>query len=158
GGTLILVSVRRTIRQGDNAEPWLRNERLAWTLIGLGCIGWAFGECFWRYYQAAGETTFPSLADIGYTSLPPLVFAGLILQPSRTEDEKRKFVLLDSLIVVGSLLSIAWFLLLGSLAQTPSQTLLAKVVGLYYPTADTALVSCTVFLLLRGSADSSARR
>jgi len=38
---------------------------------------------------------------------------------------------------------------------------LAKVLGLYYPTADVALVSCIAFLLLRGSGDgyqASARR
>ncbi len=72
--------------------------------------------------------------------------------------QRRGFFLLDSLIAMGTLLSIAWFLLLGSLAQTPAESVLAKVLGLYYPTMDTALVSCTVFLLLRGLGDASARR
>src|SRR5438874_865379 len=43
---------------------------------------WGIGDCIWHYYQALGQSPFPSLADIGYSSLPPLIFLGLLLQPS----------------------------------------------------------------------------
>jgi len=152
GGTLGLVSVRIPLRQEENAEPWLKREQLAWTLIGSGCIIWGFGECFWRYYVAQGQSPFPSLADYGYSCFPPLVFTGLILQPFTKGANKRMFLLLDSLIAMGTLLSIGWFFLLGPLAQTPAESLLSKFLGLYYPTSDIALLSCIVFLLLRGSA------
>jgi hypothetical protein len=60
-------------------------------------------------------------------------------------------LLLDSLISTGALLSIAWFLLLGSLlTQTSVETTFAKVLGLYYPISDIALLSCIIFLFLRG--------
>ncbi len=161
GGIMTLVYVNRPIRQEEDVEPWLERERLAWVLIGCGCIAWGIGESFWRYYESLGQNPFPSLADLGYSSFPPLVFAGLILQPSSRSGQRHAFLLLDSLVAMGALLSIAWFLLLGSLAQTPAESVLAKVLGLYYPTADVALVSCIVFLLLRGSGDNyqaSARR
>ena len=161
GGTLALVCVNLPLRQKEDVEPWLRHERLAWILIGCGCVAWGIGESFWRYYEALGQNPFPSLADFGYASLPPLIFLGLILLPSSRSNQRRWFFLLDSLIAMGALLSIAWFLLLGSLAQTPAESVLAKVLGLYYPTADVALVSCMAFLLLRGSGDgyqASARR
>ena len=161
GGALILTCVNLPPRHTEDGEPWLTQERLAWVLIGCGCVAWAIGESFWRYYRALGQNPFPSLADLGYASFPPLVLAGLILQPSIKNEQRREFVLLDSLIATGALLSIAWFLLLGSLAQTPVELLFAKVLGLYYPTMDTMLLSCTVFLLLRESDDassSSARR
>jgi hypothetical protein len=150
GGTLCLVSVGLPFRQQENAEPWLKREQLAWTLLGSGCIAWGIGECFWRYYVAHGESPFPSLADSGYSCFPPLVFAGLMLQPFSSSGNKRIFLLLDSLIAMGALLSIAWFFLLGALAQSPAQSLLGKFLGLYYPTTDVALLSCIVFLLLRG--------
>ena len=150
GGTLALVSANTPMRRKENVEPWFRRERLAWTLIGCGCIAWGIGECFWRYYLSQGQSPFPSLADLGYTSLPPLFFWGLIMLPSSKSDNKRVFLLLDSLIAMGALLSIAWFLLLGSLAQTPGESGLAKFLGLYYPTTDIALLSCIIFLLLRG--------
>ena len=151
GGFMVLVSVRMPIRPEENVEPWLKREQLVWTIIGCGFIPWFIGESFWRYYQAIGESPFPSLADIGYSSFAPLIFVGLILQPFPRGSQKRIFLILDSLITTGALLSIAWFLLLGSLAQNPAQSLFAKFLGLYYPIADIALLSCIIFLLLRGS-------
>ena len=150
GGTLVLVCVNLPLRQEEDVEPWLGRERFAWILIGCACVAWAIGESFWRYYESLGQNPFPSLADVGYASFPPLVFWGLILLPFSRIGHRRVFFLLDSLIATGALLSIAWFLLLGSLTQTPTESQFAKVLGLYYPTMDTALVSCTVFLLLRG--------
>jgi hypothetical protein len=122
---------------------------------------WGLGESFWRYYISIGESPFPSLADVGYFSFPLLVFTGLILQPPSGSGRKRLLLLLDSLIAMGSILAIAWYLLLGSLAQAPGEANLAKFLGLYYPISDTALLSCVLFLLLRGQGrayQATARR
>jgi hypothetical protein len=151
GATLTLFSVNFRFSQEKNAEPWIGHEKLAWNLMGLGIVGWVIGESFWRYYVLQGEPPFPSLADCGYVTFAPLVFIGLTLQPFSKSGRKRVFLVLDSLIAMGALLSIAWFLLLGPLAQTPSDTLLAKFLGLYYPFSDVVLISCTLFLLLRGT-------
>src|SRR5438128_1522121 len=69
GGFLAIVSVNYPLRRGENMEPWLGRERLAWTLIGAGCVMWGIGECFWRYFLVQGMNPFPSQADIGYSSL-----------------------------------------------------------------------------------------
>jgi hypothetical protein len=150
GGFLALISVLLPSWKKDATEPWLKNERLAWVLIGCGVIMWGFGESFWRYYMSIGQSPFPSMADIGYFSFPLLVFAGLLLQPPSGAGRKRFLLLMDSLISMGSILAIAWYLLLGSLAQTPGEANIAKFLGLYYPISDTALLSCVMFLLLRG--------
>jgi hypothetical protein len=150
GGILVLVCINIPESLGEEVEPWLKRERMAWNLIGLGCLGWAIGECFWRYYLSQGESPFPSLADLGYSSFPPLCFAGLILQPFSRSNRRQIFLALDSLVAMGALLSIAWFLLLGSLANAANETFLAKFLGLYYPVADIALLSCIIFILLGG--------
>lgn len=150
GGFLALISVLLPSWKKDATEPWLKNERLAWVLIGCGVIMWGFGESFWRYYMSIGQSPFPSMADIGYFSFPLLVFAGLLLQPPSGAGRKRFLLLMDSLISMGSILAIAWYLLLGSLAQAPGEANIAKFLGLYYPISDTALLSCVMFLLLRG--------
>src|SRR5450759_4532095 len=150
GGALTLGSVLYPRSRREKAEPWIKFEQVAWLLIGLGVVMWGFGESFWRYYISMGQTPFPSSADIGYSSFPLLVFAGLLLQPSPGSGSRRLLLLLDSLISMGSILVIAWYLLLGSLAQAPGEANLAKFLGLYYPVADTALLSCVLFLLLRG--------
>ncbi len=162
GGSLAIISVNIPIKRHENAEPWLGRERLAWTLIGAGCIAWGVGESFWRWYLAHGNPNpFPSAADFGYSSLPPLIFLGLVLQPSSGAGRKRVMVLLDSLISMGAILASAWFLLLGTLAQAGVLQSLGNFLGIWYPTSDVALLSCVVFLLMRGQGrvyQATARR
>lgn len=150
GSAMVLFSVLSSIKRGENAEPWIGREKLGWLLIGVGILFWGLGESNWRYYVEIGQQPFPSTADIGYSLFPLFIFVGLLLQPPSESGSKRFLVLMDSLISMGSILAIAWYLLLGSLAQAPGEANLAKFLGLYYPIADTALLSCVVFLLLRG--------
>jgi two-component system, cell cycle response regulator len=57
-----------------------RRERLAWLLIGLGVLAWAFGELYFTVVLWSDSSPpVPSPADAGYLSLPPLIFVGLIL-------------------------------------------------------------------------------
>src|SRR5713101_1591986 len=121
GATLVLSSELLPMRKREHTEPWIGYEQVGWMLVGLGIAMWGFGETFWRYYVAIGQTTFQSTADIGYATFPMLVFAGLLLQPSSETGGKRFLLLMDSLIAMGSILAIAWYLLLGSLAQMPGE-------------------------------------
>ena len=150
GGSLTLFSAAIPMSKREGTEPWTGFERLSWLLIGLGVIMWGIGETFWRYYISIGQTPFPSLADIGYFSFPLLAFTAVLLLPSPNVKSKRFILLMDSFISMGSIFAIAWYLLLGSLAQAPGEANLAKFLGIYYPVSDTALLSCVVFLLLRG--------
>jgi hypothetical protein len=150
GGSLTLFSAAIPMSKREGTEPWTGFERLSWLLIGVGVIMWGIGETFWRYYISIGQTPFPSLADIGYFSFPLLAFTALLLLPSPNVKSKRYILLMDSFISMGSIFAIAWYLLLGSLAQAPGEANLAKFLGIYYPVSDTALLSCVVFLLLRG--------
>lgn len=161
GGSLTLFSVLSYTRDGKEVEPWLGRERLGWIFIGCGLILWGCGESIWRYYSSIHQSAFPSLADIGYASFPPLVFAGLVLQPSSGNGSRRLLMLLDSLIAMTAMLSIGWYLLLGTLALSSGQNVLAKCLGLYYPTADIALLSCVILLFFRGQGSlyqATARR
>ena len=162
GGVIALVSVNVPVREGDAIEPMLGRERLAWTLVGCGLISWGIGESFWRYYILTNQSPFPSYADFGYSGLPPLLLVGMLLQPSSSSGRGRMLILLDSLISMGALLAIGWYLLLGDLAlHSTVENPLAKFLGLYYPTTDVALLSCVAILLLRGQGrlyQATARR
>jgi uncharacterized membrane protein YgdD (TMEM256/DUF423 family) len=70
--------------------------------------------------------------------------------PSSGSENRRALLFLDSLIVMGSMLAIGWYLLLGDLALHSMQKYLGQFLTLYYPTTDVALLSCAVILLLRG--------
>jgi hypothetical protein len=161
GGGFTLFAAFTPGRDGEEVEPWLGNERIAWVLIGCGVIMWGCGECIWRYYSLIGQTTFPSNADVGYASFPPFIFLGLLLFPSSGIGSRRILLLLDSLITMGSMLAIGWYLLLGSLVLASMQNVLAKSLGLYYPTSDIALLSCVILLFFRGQGSlyqATARR
>src|SRR5713226_8852141 len=162
GGAIALISTNIPRGSAENTEPMLGRERLAWTLVGFGLLSWGIGESFWRYYILTNQSPFPSYADFGYASLPPLIFAGMLLQPTSGSARKRLFLLLDSLISMASMLAIGWYLLLGDLAlHSTVENPLAKFLGLYYPTTDVALLSCVVIMLLRGQGrlyQATARR
>ena len=162
GGMIALISINVAYRDRESTEPLISRERLAWTLVGCGLIAWGLGESIWRYYMFTNQNPFPSYADIGYASLPPLIFAGMLLHPTSGSARKRLFLLLDSLISMASMLAIGWYLLLGDLAlHSTVENPLAKFLGLYYPTTDVALLSCVVIMLLRGQGrlyQATARR
>ena len=162
GGIVAVISANVPLRSDAATEPLLGRERLAWTLVGVGLLMWGFGESIWRYYILTNQSPFPSYADIGYTSLPPLVFVGLLILPNSGKKSRRILMLLDSLISMVALLAIGWYLLLGDLAlHSTVEDQLAKFLGLYYPTTDVALLSSVVILLLRGQGrlyQANARR
>ena len=150
GASLTLYSAASPRARKEKTEMWLGNEQLSWLLIGCGILSWGLGESFWQYYTSIKQSPFPSIADAGYSLFPLFIFAGLLLQPPPARRSRRSVLLLDSLISMGSIFAIAWYLLLGTLAQAPGEANLAKFLGLYYPISDTALLSCIIFLLLRG--------
>jgi exonuclease VII small subunit len=161
GGILAFGSACLPRKNYEKTEAWIDLEQLSWILIGFGMLMWGMGDSFWRYYVSIGQSPFPSVADAGYSVFPLFAFIGLLLLPRPGTHTKRLVLLMDSLIAMGSLLALSWYFLLGSLAQAPGEANLGKFLGLYYPTADTALISCIIFLLLRGRGrvyQSTARR
>src|SRR5690349_17188774 len=99
-GLLTLYSVLAPIRAEETVEPWLGYERQAWIFIGCALLAWGGGESIWRYYSFIHQNPFPSLADIGYASLPPLLFTGLLLQPSSGIGSRRLLMMFDSLVAM----------------------------------------------------------
>ena len=75
GGSLTLFAALDPIEPDEKVEPWLQRERQGWIFVGCGLIMWGLGECVWRYYVLTNQSPFPSFADIGYSSLSPLVFS-----------------------------------------------------------------------------------
>jgi two-component system, cell cycle response regulator len=71
GAGAALCLLRATLR---------RDERWAWLLLGLGVSAWVAGEFYFTaVLWSDASPPVPSPADVGYLSLPPLVFAGLVM-------------------------------------------------------------------------------
>jgi hypothetical protein len=56
----------------------VREDRLAWSMIGAGCLAWAGGDIYWwRVLSQVEEIPYPSVADGFYLLFYPLIYIGL---------------------------------------------------------------------------------
>jgi diguanylate cyclase (GGDEF)-like protein len=126
----------------------------AWRLwMGAGMVGWSVGQAFWAYYQVIDGTSLPSpsVADIGYLTMPVMAVPALLslaVQPPRhTAPGERHVALvlvLDGLIVVGSLFAITWATSLGAVVDLEVANGTAFAVAVAYPATDLMLVVIVV--------------
>jgi diguanylate cyclase (GGDEF)-like protein len=153
--TCCLVTWRRS-------RPPDRRWRL---LLGLGATGWTCGQAVWSYYQVIEgiDLPSPSLADVGYFTLPLLALPALWVFPAQVWPRRpgsaarigqlasrpftRLVIILDSLVAVGSLFLLTWATSLGAALHSSSANLPAFLVALGYPVTDLVLV---VFVVLLG--------
>src|SRR6266545_4720086 len=125
-------------------------------LMAIGMAGWTVGQGLWTYYRAFDlrAVPSPSLADIGYLTLPVFALpALLVLGSSRSRGPaarpfrgSRSRLLLDGLIVVGSLFLLTWSTALGAVVRNGAPTAAAFAVAIAYPTSDLVLVVIVVLL------------
>jgi diguanylate cyclase (GGDEF)-like protein len=118
-----------------------------WRLIGAGMLAWAFGEVVWTWYEVVLgiEVPFPSLADVGFLAMVPLVLAGMAGMLDFRSGALR--TLLDGLVVACSLLFVLWPTVLQPTYQAGGQGLLTRSIALAYPIGDLAVASMVVILL-----------
>jgi hypothetical protein len=153
GGGLVLITVTLPTATQD-ALAWKGRERTSWLLMGLGIVAWGMGEAIWRSSVSPGRSAFPSFADSGYALFPLLAIISLLVKPSFDAKSRWIALLMESFILMGSLWSIAWYHVLGNLAQTMAGMSLTKILVLYYPASDTILLSYILFLLLHEQEDT----
>ncbi len=115
--------------------------RTGWRLIGAGCLAWAAGETIWTVYEVGlgVEVPFPSLADVGYLAMLPLVALGLIVLSS----ERRRLVhstpTLDGMALTLLLTAVVWFFVLHPTYTESAASVLEKAIGTAYPIGDLVL-------------------
>jgi diguanylate cyclase len=92
----------------------LAAERRAWRFFGASATAWCGGQVVWTTYELTGiAAPFPSVADVGYLLAIPLALAGAWSLAMRSSTSTRLVALVDGLIIAGSLLAIAWPLVLA---------------------------------------------
>jgi diguanylate cyclase (GGDEF)-like protein len=134
-----------------------------WRLLaGIGLAGWAVVRLWW----ALQDLVWPGrpvakLGDIGFLVLPACLFAGLLgavhtrPRPVPTSPRRDQLALvLDSVLITGSLLAFCWSVLPAPLLRPASGALWLATA---YPIADLLLLTMVV-LLLATRPDSRAGR
>lgn len=135
-------------------------DRVWRVLTGAGMLGWSTGQSLWTWYQLVERRAVPSPspADAGYLSIVPFAFAALLVIGSHRRSETpdalldhrsrgaRLVLLLDGLIVVGSLFLLTWTTSLGGLVESGNPSTAAFLVAIAYPLTDLVLVVIVVVL------------
>ena len=125
-------------------------------LIAVGMACWTAGQLVWSWYQLFENRGLPSpsLADVGYLLLPVFVLpALLVLATAREEPSPRPAhvgtaVVLDGLVVTGSLFILVWEAALGRVVHAHLPDALTWAVAIAYPITDLIMVTVAVLLVV----------
>jgi diguanylate cyclase (GGDEF)-like protein len=124
-------------------------------LMAYAMTGWSAGQVIWSYGQIVAGTPLPSpsLADVGYLTMPVfalpalLALASTVPRPAGSQRRDAAVLALDGLIVVGSLFILTWSTALGSVVRAGAPTVPEFAVAIAYPLTDLVLVVIVVLLI-----------
>ena len=121
----------------------VREERLAWALIGGGLLAWSAADLYYTLVLAKLDAPpYPSLSDAGWLIFYPAFWAALVLLIRRRVREFHASLWLDGLIAaLGVAACVATLVLPPILAMSLEGELAAVVVNLAYPAGDLLLIA-----------------
>ena len=123
-----------------------REERAAWTVMGLGILGWAAGDI---YYSAVlsqrEEVPIPSLADAGYLIFYPACYIALALLVKARMPSFRRSLWLDGAIAALAVSALAAALAFEKIVEvSTSGDVFLVATSLAYPIGDLVLLGVIV--------------
>ncbi|MGH2868722.1 MAG: HD domain-containing phosphohydrolase [Solirubrobacteraceae bacterium] len=128
-----------------------REERSAWLLLGLGVCAWVLGELYFTVVLwTDASPPIPSPADAGYLSLPPLVFAGLVVLARARIRGLPKTLWADGLTAGLTAGAIGAAVVFEPVIHALGGSQLAIATNLSYPVADLLLMGLVCGLLAAG--------
>ncbi len=137
---------------------WGSRTGYAWSLVSSGLFMIAAGEVAWGIQELGmgGEVPFPSVADIGYLGIYPLVFLGLLLMPhAQMSGTRRVRIALDTLLATAAIGLTSWHLILADLLADSTEGAFAKSVSVAYPFADIGILFAALVLIGRSGSASA---
>ena len=131
------------------------SRRRSWLALAGGLAAWSVGQAIWCYYvvwQGSDQIPFPSSAAAAYLLFPVGACAALLLFPTGDSGQSRTRLILDGIIVAGSLFVMSWVSVLGSVYRAGSATPVSLVLSLAYPVADLVIATMAIVVLTRARA------
>jgi diguanylate cyclase (GGDEF)-like protein len=125
--------------------------RGAWLCLAIGLVGWFVGDLIWAYYELwQGQfSPFPSLADAGYLLFPVGACLAFLFFPIGHTGQSEIRVVLDALMVAGSLFLVLWVSVLRHVLDMAGASRLAVGLSLVYPVTDLVMITVAVLVLAR---------
>lgn len=148
------LGVFATLAAAHAARLAAGRRRTALSCLTVGLAMWVLADLYLAYHRLvlAEWVPFPSPADLGYIALPAMVCVTLALLPVRQAGQSSIRTVLDGVIVAGSVLLMAWVLVLRTLFDTADISAPAFVASLAYPLLDLITVTVAVLVLARARA------
>ena len=128
-------------------------------LMAAGFAGWTGGQALWTWSQVVSLDPIPSpsLADVGYLTLPVFALPSLLVIAAagrrrggdswKTSGRSRSVLVLDALVIVGSMTVLTWTTVLSAVVMAGAPTRLALAVAVAYPISDLVLVAIALLAL-----------
>lgn len=120
-----------------------RPEARAWWMLSTALFSYAVARTLWSILDQIlypDHAPFPSFPDPFFMLQYPFFFLAIILIPSGRTWESRVKLVLDGLLIMGSLAALFWYFLLEPLYMQSRVSPLGRLVNLYYPTMDLAIL------------------
>ena len=128
-----------------------REDRLAWSLIGIGVLAWAFGEI---YYTSVlwnlSSVPSPTAADGGYLLFPVLAFAGICLLARRRGRGAAVTLWADGVTGAFAVGAVSAAFVLDEVLRHATGSELSVITNLAYPVTDLIMLGGCITLLALG--------
>ena len=123
------------------------DRRLPWILMAAGQGLFVAGDLLWNWYEAVGESPFPSMADALYLAGYPFIALGLFLLIRRRLGDGDRGGLLDAAILTTAAAILSWTFLMQRQVAATDVDALSLSITLAYPIADLILIGVAMGLL-----------
>ena len=123
-----------------------REERAAWTVMGLGILAWTAGEIYYSAVLAQREEVpIPSLANAGYLAFYPACYVALALLVKARMPSFRRSLWLDGAIAALAVSALAAAIAFEKIIEVSSSgDALLVATSLAYPIGDLVLLGIVV--------------
>ncbi|MBK6870497.1 MAG: GNAT family N-acetyltransferase [Kineosporiaceae bacterium] len=141
-GLSAVVAVLFGIRRNRPAD------RRPWLLIVAGQASFLTADiCYYILESLADEAPFPSVADLFYLGMYPLVIMGLLRLVAQTSPGRDWSSLVDAAIVAVATFAAFGVLVMDRYLADPNLTLAGRVISVCYPVMDVALIAVAARLM-----------
>jgi diguanylate cyclase (GGDEF)-like protein/PAS domain S-box-containing protein len=125
------------------------SRRVPWLLLSAALLTFAAGDATYGVLTdvLGWDNPFPSVADIFYLAMYPLLAAGLLIFIQRRAGWRDRGSLLDALTLTAGLALLSWIFLITPYVTNPDLTVLEKATSIAYPLGDVLILATLARLL-----------
>src|ERR1700733_6471671 len=117
--------------------------RTPWWLLTIAVTVFAAGDTTYNVLTTLlGQTNpFPSLADVFYLAMYPIMATGLVLFIRHRTGGRDRGSLLDALSLTAALALLSWIFLIDPYVRNPDLTWLERATSIAYPLGDILILA-----------------